>query len=80
MSRLVDAVFRVSLVVFLLLGCALVLLQLVGVIGLSSGLVVGASERLGPPAFMAAGVTGVLAYVLSYLRSDSAAAAQEEGA
>jgi hypothetical protein len=77
LSSVIDAAFRLSLVMFLLLGCVMVILQVVGVLGLSSGLVIGAAQWFGPPAFIAAGLTGVLAYALSYLRRDSAATEEE---
>ena len=71
-ERTLSAVFRVSVVVFLLGGLAIVLLQIGGLIAGSGSFVTGSEEALAPYAYGAAGVAGLLAFALSYFRDDAA--------
>lgn len=71
-ERTLSAVFRVSVVVFLLGGLAIVLLQTGGLIAGSGSFVTGSEESLAPYAYGAAGVAGLLAFALSYFRDDAA--------
>lgn len=66
-ARILDPLFKVLLTAFLLFGTVLVLLQFVGIIVSSSGLVAGAMELLGPPTFAIAGATGILGFILAYV-------------
>ena len=65
-ERTLSAVFRVSVVVFLLGGLAIVLLQIGGLIAGSGSFVTGTEEVLAPYAYGAAGGAGLLAFALSY--------------
>ncbi|MGZ8178011.1 hypothetical protein ACXVUM_08755 [Williamsia sp. SKLECPSW1] len=67
-----STVFRVSVVVFLLGGLAIVTLQAGGLIAGSGSFVTGAEESLAPYAYGAAGVAGLLAFALSYFRDGAA--------
>ena len=67
MRRLTMILFKSGLVLFLALGVVLVLTQAAGLIAGSPGLVSGAVAVLGPPMTVAAGVTGLLGFVMSYI-------------
>jgi hypothetical protein len=64
--RVMTAVFVALLVLMLLLGTAMVLLQLVGVVALSADLVSGASNALAPWAYGVGGALGIWTLLLSY--------------
>lgn len=59
--------FKLGLAVFLLLGVVVVVCQAVGIIIGSAGLVSGVVAHLGLPMTVAAGVTGLLGFAMSYL-------------
>lgn len=67
MRRLTMVLFKIGLVLFLALGVVLVLAQAAGLIAGSPGLVSGAVAALGVPMTVAAGVTGLLGFVMSYV-------------
>ncbi|TMR20798.1 hypothetical protein ETD86_17540 [Nonomuraea turkmeniaca] len=67
MKRLTMVLFKIGLVLFLALGVAVVLAQAVGLVAGSPGLVSGAVSALGLAMTVAAGVTGLLGFVMSYL-------------
>ncbi|GAB2684687.1 hypothetical protein GCM10027271_53780 [Saccharopolyspora gloriosae] len=66
-QRISMPVFKVCLVVFLVLGVALVLVQAVGIVIGNAALVSGAVDLLGAPTTIAAGVTGLLGFAMSYV-------------
>ncbi|WP_258348597.1 hypothetical protein [Saccharopolyspora gregorii] len=66
-QRISMPVFKVCLVVFLVLGVALVLAQAVGIVVGNAALVSGAVDVLGAPTTIAAGVTGLLGFAMSYV-------------
>lgn len=68
MTRVLELLFRCCLVLFLLGGFAIVLTQAAGVVVGSQHVVVSAAEIVGPPTYALAGVTGLLGFVLAYLR------------
>ncbi|GAB3445586.1 hypothetical protein GCM10027570_15900 [Streptomonospora sediminis] len=67
MTRALDYVFRVGLAAFLLGGGALVAVQAAGLVAGSAGLVTAAAETVGPVVYAAAGITGVIAFIRSYV-------------
>lgn len=67
MKSVTMILFKIGLVLFLTLGIAVVLVQAVGLVAGSSGLVSGAVSALGMAMTVAAGVTGLLGFVMSYL-------------
>ncbi|MBF8188205.1 hypothetical protein ITP53_21220 [Nonomuraea sp. K274] len=60
-------IFKIGVVAFLALGVIVVLTQAVGLIAGDAGLVSGAVSMLGTAMTVAAGVTGLLGFVMSYL-------------
>jgi hypothetical protein len=67
LERIAMPVFKLGLLVFLALGVVLVLTQAVGVVVGDGALVEGVVGALGLPMTIAASMTGVLAFVMSYL-------------
>ncbi|MGP3957690.1 hypothetical protein ACTWPT_16945 [Nonomuraea sp. 3N208] len=67
MKRLTMVLFKIGLVLFLVLGVSVVLAQAAGLVAGSPGLVSGAVSALGLAMTVAAGVTGLLGFVMSYL-------------
>ena len=67
MRDMLDNLFSITLVVFILLGTVLVALQLVAVVTLNGPLSILADTNLSTPAFVLASATGVIAFILSYL-------------
>ena len=67
MRRIVLVVFWASLAVFLLLGLGIVAGQLAGVLLGSASVVAGVASVLNWPAFSAATVCSLAAFVLGYL-------------
>ncbi|RCV49182.1 hypothetical protein [Marinitenerispora sediminis] len=67
MTRALDIAFRIGLGLFLVGGVALVAVQAAGLAAGSAALVTSAAESLGPAVYTAAGVTGIIAFVRSYL-------------
>ena len=67
LKRVTMPVFKLGLVVFLVLGVALVLGQAAGIVAGSGALVEGVAGVLAVPMTTAAAITGLLGFVLSYL-------------
>jgi hypothetical protein len=67
MKSLIMVLFKIGLVLFLVLGVALVLVQAAGLVFGSPGLVSGAVSALGMAMTVSAGVTGLLGFLMSYL-------------
>ncbi|TDD53776.1 hypothetical protein E1286_06465 [Nonomuraea terrae] len=67
LERLTMAAFKTGVVVFLVLGVVVVLVQAVGLVAGSPGLVSGAVSALGMAMTVAAGLTGLLGFAMSYL-------------
>lgn len=66
-QRVLVVLFKVSLIAFLLLGAALVLSQLLGVVVGSGTIVEGVGATLAVPMTVMAGVAGLLGFVMSYV-------------
>ena len=67
MRDLLDNLFSVTLLVFILLGTTLVALQIFSVATLNGSLSSMAKANLAKPAFVLSGATGIIAFILSYL-------------
>lgn len=67
LKRATMTLFKIGLVVFLALGVTVVLAQAAGLAAGDPGLVSGAVSSLGTAMTVAAGVTGLLGFVMSYL-------------
>ncbi|MEV1002545.1 hypothetical protein [Nonomuraea sp. NPDC050202] len=67
MKSVTMVLFKIGLVLFLVLGVALVLTQAAGLVAGSPGLVSGAVSALGMAMTVSAGVTGLLGFLMSYL-------------
>ncbi|MEO3752289.1 hypothetical protein [Streptomyces sp. B6B3] len=67
--RVTMPLFKTGLVVFLLLGLVVVVSQAIGVAGGDPGLVSGAVDTIGRAMTVVAGLTGLLAFAMSYLFS-----------
>jgi hypothetical protein len=81
LEKCTSAIFRVSVVAFLLGGLAIVVLQGGGLIAGDGEFVTHIEELLAPWAYGSAGVAGLLAFALSYFhRSDDESASTEESA
>lgn len=65
--KILDMVFIVGLLAFLLLGSAIVIGQLYGVVTGNGALTIGVSKALGKTTFYIAAVVGLIGYVQSYL-------------
>lgn len=65
--RVTMPLFKLGLAVFLLLGIIVVVCQAIGIIVGSGSLASGVTDHLGLPMTVAAGVTGLLGFVMSYL-------------
>ncbi|WP_190823453.1 hypothetical protein [Saccharopolyspora pogona] len=65
--RITMPLFKLGLAVFLLLGVIVVGAQAVGVVTANAGLVSGVVDSLGKAMTVAAGVTGLLGFAMSYL-------------
>jgi hypothetical protein len=65
--RVTMPLFKTGLVVFLLLGLVVVASQAIGVAGRDPGLVSGVVDNLGRAMTVVAGLTGLLAFAMSYL-------------
>ncbi|MFC4121039.1 hypothetical protein [Nonomuraea zeae] len=66
-KSLIMALFKAGVVLFLALGVVVVLAQAVGLVTGNPGLVSGAVSMLGMAMTVAAGVTGLLGFLMSYL-------------
>jgi hypothetical protein len=66
-KRLILALFKIGVVLFLALGVVVVLAQAAGLVAGNPGLVSGAVSALGMAMTVAAGVTGLLGFLMSYL-------------
>ena len=64
---MLDRLFVVGLAAFLLLGSAIVMVQLWGVISGNGTLTIGITKSLGNTTFYVATVVGLIGYVQSYL-------------
>lgn len=64
--RAVSFLFVVSFVVFLIIGFALVLTQILGIIVQNGALITWAAESLTAPAVVAASLAGIFAFAYSY--------------
>ncbi|MFC4010496.1 hypothetical protein ACFOY2_24935 [Nonomuraea purpurea] len=67
MKNLTMILFKIGVVLFLALGVVVVLTQAVGLVVGDPGLVSGAVSALGMAMTVAAGVTGLLGFVMSYI-------------
>lgn len=67
-TRVMDAIFRVCLALFLIGGAILVAVQIFGLLARSESVVDGVVEWVGLPTFVLAGTAGLLGFVLSYLK------------
>lgn len=65
--RITMPLFKTGLVIFLLLGMAVVGAQAAGVLTANPALVSGAVDALGKAMTVAAGITGLLGFAMSYL-------------
>lgn len=66
MRKFFDYIFAISQMVFLLLGSAIVVTQMFGVVTLDGQTAEWAKKTLALPAFYASCVTGLTGFVLSY--------------
>lgn len=69
-EKIISAIFRISVVVFLLGGLVIVVLQAAGLVMGDGEFVTGSEEMLAPRAYGSAGVAGLLAFALSYFHKD----------
>ncbi|MFC4565560.1 hypothetical protein ACFO4E_27195 [Nocardiopsis mangrovi] len=67
MTKALDIAFRIGLGLFLIGGFALVLAQAAALAAGAGPAVVSAAETIGPAVYTAAGVTGIIAFIRSYL-------------
>ncbi|MEU0840076.1 hypothetical protein ABZ370_11455 [Streptomyces sp. NPDC005962] len=67
-TNVFTVLFRLGVLVFLLGGLCIVTGQALGLMLGDAAWVEGVATTAGPPTFIAAGVTGLLAYVLTYVR------------
>ena len=65
--KILDIVFIVGLLAFLLLGSAIVVGQLYGVLTGNGALTIGVFQKLGKTTFYIASAVGLIGYVQSYL-------------
>ncbi|MEV6130927.1 hypothetical protein AB0M05_29580 [Streptomyces violaceusniger] len=81
-THVIKILFRLGILIFLAGGLCIVAGQALGLILGDAAWVSGVATTAGPPTFIAAGVTGLLAYVLTYTRpgdpEPATAAAPEE--
>lgn len=68
LTRIMDAVFRVCLALFLLGGLVIVVVQGAGLVVGAGGLVEGVVEWAGIPTFVLASAAGLLGFGLAYLK------------
>ena len=62
------AVLTIAVILLLLGGLAIVAIQVAGLVAGEGGWLTAVTEILEPPAFIAASVAGILAFLLSYQR------------
>jgi hypothetical protein len=72
-TQVIKIFFRLGVLAFLLGGLCIVAGQALGLVLGDAAWVNGVATTAGPPTFITAGVTGLLAYVLSYARSGDSA-------
>ncbi|CAL9285766.1 hypothetical protein SUDANB135_01067 [Streptomyces sp. SudanB135_2055] len=70
--RQLQFLFRLTLVGFLAGGVLLVLGQTLGLVVGDAGWVAAVEEHAGPPTFVVAGISGLIAFLLSYLTPEKA--------
>ncbi|CAL9642123.1 hypothetical protein SUDANB145_06361 [Streptomyces sp. enrichment culture] len=68
--RQLQFLFRLTVIGFLAGGLLLVLGQTLGLIVGDAGWVTAVEEHAGPPTFVIAGISGLIAFVLSYLKPE----------
>ncbi|WP_063730369.1 hypothetical protein [Streptomyces sp. RTd22] len=68
-THLIKVLFRLGILGFLLGGLCIVAGQTLGLVLGDAAWVTDVAATAGPPTFITAGITGMLAYVLSYARS-----------
>lgn len=66
-QRVTMPLFKLGLAVFLLLGIIVVVCQAIGIVIANPGLASGVTDHLGLPMTVAAGSTGLLGFVMSYV-------------
>lgn len=66
MQKILDTIFALSQIAFLLLGSAIVITQFAGIVTLNGELAVWGKNTFALPAFYAASVTGLTGFTLSY--------------
>ena len=66
--HVIKILFRLGVLVFLAGGLCIVAGQALGLLLCDAASVSDVAETYGPPKFIAAGITGLLAYVLTYAR------------
>ncbi|MFC3995615.1 hypothetical protein ACFOVU_06805 [Nocardiopsis sediminis] len=69
MTRALDIAFRIGLGLFLIGGFVLVLAQAAALAAGSGTAVVSAAETIGPAVYATAGITGIIAFIRSYLEN-----------
>ncbi|MGR3936480.1 hypothetical protein [Streptomyces sp. BRA346] len=67
-THLIKILFRLGVLGFLIGGLCIVMGQTLGVVLGDASWVSDVAATAGPPTFITAGITGLLAYVLSYTR------------
>ncbi|WP_051871332.1 hypothetical protein [Streptomyces sclerotialus] len=72
--RPLQVLFRLSIIAFLTGGFVIVTGQALGIALGDAGWVTAVEEHAGPATFIAAGISGLLAFLLSYLKEDTAGA------
>jgi len=65
--RVTMPLFKLGLAVFLLLGIVVVTCQAIAIVVGNASLASGAADHLGLPMTVAAGITGLLSFVMSYV-------------
>ncbi|MEV6169375.1 hypothetical protein AB0L99_14230 [Streptomyces sp. NPDC051954] len=68
--RTLQLLFRLTVIGFLAGGFLIVIGQALGIALGDAGWVAAVEEHAGPPTFIVAGVSGLLAFVLSYLTTE----------
>lgn len=68
MIKILDKVFIVSLIAFLLLGAILVIGQLAGLIFQQGELIIKVNDLLAKPAFILSSIAGVLGFIIPAIK------------
>lgn|GEM_PF-4270620 len=72
-TRVVDALFTLSLMASFILGIVMVVVQVIATLLGASSLIINISTVLGPPTYAAAATAGVLSLIAMYLHGWSTA-------